>query len=456
MGKTVRVGAAQGFYGDSLDSALEMARRGAIDYLSFDALSELTLAILAKDRAKNPHHGYTKDLVPAMRALLPLARQHGFKMLTNAGGINPQAAQRAVLEVAEQLGLKGLKVAMVSGDDLRSRIPELMQRGVLGADLENGRPFAEISQELLFANVYLGARPLVKALAMGADVVISGRTTDSAQFMAPLLHEFGWGQTDFNRLAQGVLMGHLLECSAQSTGGNFSGRWWEVPHMDRIGYPVAWAEEDGAFVMTKIPGTGGMVTRDTIKEQMLYEIHDPAAYMTPDVVANFSTARLEETKPDHVLVTGATGHNRPDSLKMVAGYPAGYMGQAMIGYSWPHALKKAEAAAAIIQQQIAGRKLRYDEVHVAYLGWNSLGGPTAPRPGEDVNEVYLRVTVRAKTQEEADKLGRLFPPLALDGPPGLGGGSGMLPSRQLLGMWSGLIPREWIEPGVSVQVQEVD
>ncbi len=456
MGKTVRVGAAQGFYGDSLDSAWEMARQGAIDYLSFDALSELTLAILAKDRTKNPDLGYTKDLVPAMRILLPLAWQHGFKMLTNAGGINPEAAQRAVLEVAKELGLKGIKVAVVTGDDLRSRIPELMQQGALGGDWETGRPFSEMAQELLFANVYLGARPLVKALAMGAHVVISGRTTDSAQFMAPLLYEFGWGKTDWNRLAQGVLMGHLLECSAQSTGGNFSGKWWEAPDMDRIGYPVAWAEEDGTFVLTKIPGTGGMVTRDTIKEQMLYEIHDPAAYITPDVVANFTTARLEEIKPDQVLVTGATGHNSPDSLKMVAGYPAGYMGQAMVGYSWPDALKKAEAAAAIIQKQIKRRNLHYDEVHIAYLGWNSLGGPTAPRPSEDVNEVYLRVTVRAKTQEEAGKLGRLFPPLALDGPPGLGGGSGMLPSRQLLGMWSGLIPRQWIEPRVSVQVQEVD
>jgi len=456
VGKVVRVGAAQGFYGDSLDAALDMAQQGAIDYLAFDALSELTLAILAKDQAKNPQLGYAKDLVPAMRALLPWARRHGIKILTNAGGINAEAAQAAVLDVANQLGLTGLRVAVVTGDDLRGRLPDLLAANLLGPDLENRRLFAEIYDALLFANVYLGAQPLVRALQHGADVVISGRTTDSAQFMAPVLYEFGWSPYDWDRLAQGVLMGHLLECSAQSTGGNFSGRWWEVPDMDRIGYPIAHVAEDGSFVVTKAPGTGGLVTRDTVKEQMLYEIHDPRAYVTPDVVADFTTAHLEDIGPDQVRVTGATGRPAPDRLKLVAGYAAGYMGQAMVGYCWPDALKKAEAAAEIIQKQLAKRRWSYDEVHIAYLGWNSLGGPAVPRPTEDLNEVYLRVTVRAKTYEDAAKLGRLFPPLALNGPPGLGGGAGMLAPRQLLGMWSGLIEREWVEPQVTVRVDEVD
>ena len=456
MGKLVRVGAAQGFYGDSLEAGLEMAHQGVIDYLAFDALSELTLAILAKDQAKNPQWGYAKDLVPAMRVLLPWMRRHGFKILTNAGGINSEAAQAAVLDVASQLGMTGLRVAVVTGDDLRGRLLELMNQGLLGTDLENGRSFAEIYDALLFANVYLGAGPLVQALKMGADVVISGRTTDSAQFMAPLLYEFGWQAQDWDALAAGVLMGHLLECSAQSTGGNFSGSWWEVPGMDQIGYPIAHVSEDGTFVVTKAPSTGGLVTRDTVKEQMLYEIHDPRAYITPDVVADFTYARLEDIGPDQVRVTGARGNSAPPQLKMTAGYAAGYMGQAMVGYCWPGALRKAEAAAAIIQKQIVQRQWSYDEIHTAYLGWNSLAGPAVPRPSEDLNEVYLRVTVRAKTYEDAAKLGRLFPPLALDGPPGLGGGAGMQPPRQLLGMWSGLIGREWVEPYVSVRVEEVD
>ncbi|MDA8192405.1 MAG: DUF1446 domain-containing protein [Thermaerobacter sp.] len=453
---SVRVGAAQGFYGDSLDAALATARRGDIDYLSFDALSELTLAILAKDRAKNPAAGYTKDFVPAMRQLLPLARQHGFKILTNAGGINPEAAQAAAVEVAAALGLSGLRIAVVTGDDVRGRLEEWARAGWLGGDLETGRNFGDIPPDILFANVYLGSEPLVAALAQGADLVISGRTTDSAQFMAPLLYEFGWAPDDWDRLAQGVLMGHLLECSAQSTGGNFSGAWWTVPDLDRVGYPVAVCRQDGSFVLTKTPGTGGLVSRDTVKEQMLYEIHDPARYLTPDVVADFTAARLHDAGPDQVEVSGAAGHVRPATLKLVVGYPDGYMGQALVGYAWPDALLKAEAAEAIVRRQLARRGWEYDEIHTDYLGWNSLHGPAAPRPPENINEIYLRMSVRARTAEQAARFGRLFPPLALDGPPGMGGTAGMMPPRQLLGMWSGLIARELVDPFVRVRIEEVD
>lgn len=452
----VRVAAAQGFYGDSPEAAMAVAQEGNIDYLSFDALSELTLAILAKDQAKNSRMGYTKDLVPTMRSLLPLARRHGFKLLTNAGGINPEAAMNAVWETASQLGLKGMKIAVVTGDDVRSRISDFMEQGILGEDLEDGTPFSTIRQNLLFANVYLGSWPLVQALRMGADVVISGRTTDSAQFMAPLLYEFEWPSDDWSRLSQGVMMGHLLECSAQSTGGNFSGNWWDVPNMDEIGYPIAEVAENGAFVVTKSPQRGGLVTQDTIKEQMLYEIHDPRAYITPDVICDFTTAQIRDLGADRVEITGTTGRPAPNALKMVAGYTAGYMGQALIGYCWPDALKKAEKAASLIQSQIARRQWHYDEIDYAYLGWNSLGGPGVPRPGEELHEVYLRVSVRAKTSEDAAKLGRLFPPLSLDGPPGMGGGAGMQAPRQLLGMWSGLVPRTLVEPHVKVRIEEVE
>ncbi|GAX90336.1 acyclic terpene utilization AtuA family protein [Effusibacillus lacus] len=453
--KIVRIGAAQGFYGDALEPAIVSAKRGDIQYLAFDCLAELTMAILAKDQAKDPNKGYTRDITPAMQYLLPIAKDKGFKMLTNAGGINPEGALQEVLRIANKLGLHGLRVAVVTGDNLMGRLDELQESVLTLEDLETGEKLGTVKDRLMFANAYLGAQPIVEALKQGADVVITGRTTDTAQFLAPLIYEFGWSQEDWNELAQGILMGHLMECSGQSTGGNFSGCWWELKDLDLIGYPIAEVREDGSFVLTKPEETGGLVSVDTVKEQMLYEIHDPTAYVTPDVIADFTTATLEDIGPDRVLVRGATGKHRPDSLKVVMGYENGYMGQAMVGYSWPDALRKARAAEEIIRKQLQRRGWEYEEVHAEYLGFNSLHGPTVEEPQEELNEVYLRMTVRAKTREDADRFGRLFPYLALNGPPSLGGSFGTLTSRQLLGMWSTLIPREMVEREIKIRIEEV-
>ncbi|MHB1626766.1 MAG: acyclic terpene utilization AtuA family protein [Bacilli bacterium] len=452
---TIRVGAAQGFYGDALFAAVETAQRGNVRYLSFDALAELTMAILAKDRARDPQLGYAKDITPAMQALLPLAKENDFKILTNAGGIHPEAAGQEVLRVARVLGLTGLKVAVVTGDDVMAQLEELQREGVALDDLDTGRALSEVGEKLMFANAYLGAGPIVEALRMGADVVVTGRTTDTAQFLAPLIYEFGWREDDWDALAQGILMGHLMECSAQSTGGNFSGRWWDVDGMDHMGYPVAEVRRDGDFILTKTEGTGGLVTVDTVKEQMLYEIHDPSAYLTPDVVADFTTAELKQAGVNRVSVKGAAGRPRPDTLKVVMGYEDGYMGQAMIGYSWPNALRKARAAEDIVRKQLARRGWTYEEIHASYLGFNSLHGNTAPEPEQELNEVYLRMAVRAKSRQDAMKFGRLFPPLALNGPPHLGGAGGMEAPRQLIGMWSTLVPRGWIEKRIHVSMLEV-
>lgn len=453
--RTVRIGAAEGFYGDSLDAAVETAKRGNIQYLSFDCLAELTMAILAKDRAKDTRLGYTKDITPAMQRILPLAKENDFKILTNAGGLHPVAAGQEVVRIAQELGLKGLKVAVVTGDNIMDRLDEFLNAGISLSDMQTGNVFTDVRNKLMFANVYLGATPIVEALRMGADVVVTGRTTDTAQFLAPLLYEFSWSENDLDALAQGILMGHLMECSAQSTGGNFSGSWWDVADMDRIGYPVAEVQENGQFILTKTEGTGGLVTVDTVKEQMLYEIHDPANYLTPDVIADFTTATLQNLGGHQVLVKGATGKPRPQTLKAVMGYENGYMGQAIIGYAWPDALKKAKAAEAIITKQLKRLKWQYDEIHISYLGYNSLHGPTVPMPSEELNEVYLRIAVRAQNKRDAARFGRLFPPLALNGPPSLGGAAGMEAPRQLMGMWSTLIPREFIEGTMKVSLMEV-
>ena len=376
-------------------------------------------------------------------------------MLTNAGGMNPLGAQQEVLRIAGELGMAGLKVAVVTGDDVFGQLEEWKQQGLPLAHMEDGRDIASISSRIVFANAYLGAGPVVEALRQGADVIVTGRTTDSALFLAPLIYEFGWGEEDWNRLAQGLLMGHLMECSGQAAGGNFSGDWQAVEHLDRIGFPVAEVWEDGQFILTKTEGTGGLVSVDTVKEQLLYEIHDPAAYITPDVVLDLTEVQLQQTGENRVRVTGALGRERPDTLKVVMGYTDGWLGQAIWGYSWPDALEKARAADRIIRSQMQRMNLQYEEVHTDYLGYNSLHGPLAKEPAEELNEVYLRMAVRAGSREEAAKLSRLVPPLMLSGPPAMGGFLGMLKPRELLGMWSCLVPRSIVESGVQVSVLEV-
>jgi hypothetical protein len=453
--KTVRIGAAQGFYGDTIEPAIATAKEGNVQYICFDALAELTMSILTKDKQKDPNLGYTKDTPLNMKALLPFVKEKGIKILTNAGGVNPVAARDEVIRVAEQLGIEGLKVAVVTGDNVIDRINELTDHGVTLEHMETNQPISEVKDKLLFANAYLGARPIVEALEQGADVVITGRTTDTAQFLAPLIYEFGWGEEEWDQLAGGVFMGHLLECSAQSTGGNFSGKWWNVEGFEQIGYPIAEVTENGDFVVSKVERRGGLVTVDTVKEQMLYEIHDPSAYVTPDVVVDLTGMKLENIAPNEVKVTGTKGKPKPDTLKMVAGYENGYMGQVIVGYSWPDALKKARKANEIVRKQMQKYGWTYDEVRTDYLGYDSLHGPLAEEPQEELNEIYLRMAVRAKTRKEASRLSRLFPPLSLDGPPSMGGFIGNIPPRKLIGMWSSLIPRAIIEEGVHIDVKEV-
>ncbi|SFJ70144.1 Protein of unknown function [Paenibacillus sp. UNC496MF] len=453
--KTIRIGAGQGFYGDSAAPAVETAKRGGIHYLCMDSLAELTLAILQKDRQRDPAKGFAADLGAQLRALLPVARANGIRIITNAGGMNPAGALREAERVAKELGLKGLKLAVVTGDDVLEELDAYREQGALLEHLEDGRDIADVRDRIVFANAYLGAKPIAEALRQGADVVITGRAADSALFLAPYVHEFGVGPKDWNRLAQGVLMGHLLECSGQASGGNFSGDWQAVEALEDIGFPIAEIAEDGTFVLTKPEGTGGLVSVDTVKEQLLYEIHDPFAYATPDVVLNVSEVALEDAGPNRVRVTGARGAKRPETLKVVMGYADGWLGQAIWGYSWPDAPAKARAADRIVRKQIERSGLRADEIRTDFLGLDSLHGPLAAPPAEEPNEVYVRLAVRTKSRDEAAKLGRLVPPLMLSGPPAMGAFLGMLKPRELLGMWSCLVPRELVERKVSVTVKEV-
>lgn len=453
--KSIRIGAGQGFWGDSPFPALDVVQSGNVKYIACDALAELTLAILQKARQKDPAKGYVEDMF--FNLLLAPCRERGIKILTNAGGINPAGAGRMVYDLACRMGLKGLKIAVITGDDLLPRIKELRDLGIDLSDMESGGDISGIEDRILFANAYLGAKPMVDALEMGADVIIAGRTSDPAQFLAPMVYELGWRWDDWDRMASGILLGHLMECSAQSTGGNFGGDWWNIPSMERIGYPVAEVYENGDAVLTKPAGAGGRVDLMTVKEQMLYEVHDPEAYVTPDVVADFTSPRLEMDGPDRVRITGVRGKPRPETLKVSIGYSDGWLGEAVIRYSWPHALKKARKAEEVIRKQLAGLGLQFEEILTEYLGYNSLSGPLAWGDGGDLNEVGLRVAVRTRNKLDAARMPRVLPPLALNGPPtATGGGGGMPRPRELIGLWSALVPREEVEKQVRTDIREVD
>ena len=453
--KSVRIGGGLGFYGDSWQPVKASIERGNVQYIASDHLAELTLAILQKDRQRDPKLGYTRDLVPMLAELLPLALPRGVKFILNAGGLNPMAAREVLLAALKRLGVK-LKVGVVLGDSVIERLDELQASGVALNHMDTGGDIASVRERLLFANAYLGARPLVEALAAGADIVLTGRVADAALFLAPMVYELGWHWDEWDKLAQGIVVGHLMECSGQATGGNFGGDWRSIPNLAHIGYPIAEVAENGDAVLTKAPNTGGRVSFDTLREQLLYEVHDPAHYLTPDVDVDMTTLHMEELGPNQVRVKGATGRPAPETFKVVAGYEDGYMGQATIGYAWPDALAKAQLAAQIVQQQMTESGLQPEETLIEYLGYNSIHGPLAdPAASEGLNEVYLRIAVRCKEKRDADKLGRLLTPLGLSGPPFIGGASGITASRGLLGIWPTLVPRGVIEEYISVSVEEV-
>ncbi|MCX7168813.1 MAG: DUF1446 domain-containing protein, partial [Proteobacteria bacterium] len=428
--------------------------RGEVQYIGSDHLAELTLAILHKDRSKDPQAGYTRDLVPMLSALWPAAQQRGVKFLLNAGGLNPEGAAAALRAEFAKRGWRA-KIATVGGDDVLGRIDQLRSSGEALRHLDSGAEIDTVRERLLFANAYLGAQPLVEALRQGADIVLTGRVADASLFLAPLVHEFGWAWTDWDRLALGITVGHLLECSGQGSGGNFNAYgehgWQSIPDYPHLGFPIAEVSADGTAVITKAPGSGGRVDFDTLRQQLLYEVHNPHRYFSPDVILDIGTLSLTDLGHDRVEVKGATGLPRSDTLKVVAGYADGWAGSATIGYSWPQAYAKAQTAERIVRQLIAERKLDYEEIHTEFLGLNSLLGPLADTShAEELNEVYLRMVVRTQDRRMAEAFPRQFPWLALSGPPTASGFSGMDAPRALLGLWPTLVRRDLLEAQVSV------
>jgi Acyclic terpene utilisation family protein AtuA len=454
---TVRIAGGQGFYGDSV-GALPSLLDAGVDYLCLEALAELTLAILQKDRAGDPGAGYTRDLPRYLELAMPYVARGRTKVITNAGGINPGAAGREAAKVAAQLGIGGLRIATVTGDDLMGRLDEFASAPGGLANAETGESWGEFPAPALFANAYLGAQPIVAALADGADIVITGRVADPSLFLAPLVHEFGWRARAWDLLAAGTAIGHLCECSGQATGGNYSGDWWTIEQPWNLAYPIAECEPDGTAVITKPPGTGGRVTFDTVRHQLLYEVHDPSAYVTPDVVADFSALRLDEADPDRVRVSGARGGPATATYKALACYAAGWAGEARVGFGWPDAHAKARATAAILRKRAALAGLTVNEWLEEYWGVNALHGPVVPAADTgEVPEVLLRMAWRCADSQTAARVGRELVPLALSAPPwgmtGAGRGMTSRPS-QLLGLWPALVPREQVDEQVRYEITE--
>ena len=455
--QTVRIGAGLGFYGDSWRPIRASIERGEVRYIGSDHLAELTLAILQKDRTRDPSAGFTRDLIPMLSALWPLAQPRGVKFVLNAGGLNPLCARDALVATFKARGWHA-RIAAITGDSVTHRIDELRAAGQSLAHLDTGDDITSVRERLVFANAYLGARPIADALAQGADIVLTGRVADAALFLGPLVHEFGWSWDDWQRLARGLTVGHLLECSGQGSGGNFGAadRWAEFPDLGHIGYPIAEVSADGNAVITKAPGTGGRIDFDTVRQQLLYEVHNPHRYYSPDVVLDMGTLRLTDLGGDRVRVEGASGLPRPDTLKIVAGYEDGWMGSTVVGYCWPDAYRKAQAAVALVERSLAEHGEAVDEICVEYLGLDAFLGPHADLSQRDaLNEVWLRMAIRTRDKRVADGFGRHFPWLALSGPPYMSGFHGITPGSQLFGIWPALVARDLVEPGIEISLVEV-
>lgn len=433
-----------------MDPAMELLERGNLDYLCFDFLAELTMALLQRQKLKDPQAGYVPDAVTYMNAMLRLARERGTRLISNGGGVNPRAAAERVAEGARAAGLQGTRIALVEGDDLLSKLDGLIADKIPLVNMDTGdEDFAAIRSRVVSANVYTDSTGIVAGLEAGADVVIAGRVSDNAVYVGPLAHEFGWKRdaAHIDRLAAAVTLGHIVECASACTGG-MSSRFAEMPAMGRVGFPILEVVSDGSAEITKLPGSGGRIDEFTIKEHLVYEIGDPRSYLMPDAIADFTSLKLEQSGPDRVKVTNVRGRPAPDMLKLVVGYQDGWIGESMAFFPWPCAYDRALKAKQTMLERFERMGLEASQVHFDLIGLNTLHGPAAPAPdptaANELPEVGLRCAVRTRTMEEADKVRRAGAQLWIMGPGGTSFGTPIKP-RPVISLWPTLIPRSYVE-----------
>lgn len=449
---TIRIANGAGFLGDDIDAPRRLVEAAEIDYLTLEYLAELTMSILARARQKDPRAGYAKDFLDVVGSLLPALRtRESLRVVTNAGGVNPEDCARHVARTLVSAGLPDVSIAVVTGDDLLGRIVELRRQGCRFANLETGQPLAEVADPIVAANAYLGAQPIVASLAAGARLVITGRVADASLTVGPAMHEFGWNVSDWDRLAAATVAGHLIECGAQVTGG-YSQRWREHDPGD-VGYPIAELAASGEAVITKPAGTGGVVDRQTVVEQLVYEIGDPRRYLTPDVVADFTSVKVEPAGRDRVRVRGATGIAAPDDYKVSLAYQAGYTASGQLLVYGADCLDKARHCGEIVRQRMVRAGYSLEAFDVELLGQGD-SVPGLPRAAVDVfpREVVLRISVRDRNREAVERFTKELAPLVTSGPAGLAGYAvGRAAVRPVFVYWPTLVPKSLLEPAVRVQ-----
>lgn len=438
--KKIRIGAGAGYSGDRVEPAVELAEKGKLDYLVYECLAERTIALAQQAKMKDPKAGYDLLLEERMRSVLALCQKNGITLISNMGAANPLEAVNKTREIAASLGLTGLKIAAVSGDDVLD--------AVKSSDLrieENGESIHSLDGKMISANAYLGVAPLLEALQAGANVIITGRVADPALFMAPLIHEFGWSLDDWDKLGKGTLVGHLLECGGQITGGYFADPGVkDVDGLARLGFPIAEVSEDGSAIITKVEGSGGKVVTATCKEQMLYEIHNPTTYFTPDVIADFSGVTMTQVGPDQVRVEGATGRERSATLKVSVGYRDGFIGEGQMSYAGLGAQARGQLALDIVEKRLALTGVKVSETRYDLIGVNAIHVRQNPAP---VDEVRIRVTGRTESMKEAVRIGNEVETLYTNGP--AGGGGAFKSAKEVIAILSVLLPRESVKAAVS-------
>lgn len=440
---TLRIGNAGGYWGDDPEALERQVRGGQLDYVTMDFLAEITMSIMQKQRSQDSALGYARDFIPMLSRILPDLLAKKTRIITNAGGVNPAACAAAISKLAQDLGLK-LKIAVVHGDDILPKLPSLRAGGAQFDNMESGAKFAGVAERVMAANVYFGAAPVVAALRWEPDIIVTGRVTDTGITLAAMIHEFGWDSGDWDRLASGIVAGHIIECGSQSTGGNFTD-WRLVSSWANMGYPIVEVEPDGSFVVTKHPNTGGLVSVDTVREQLFYEMGNPKAYITPDVVADFSTIKLAAAGKDRVRVHGVKGYEPTALYKVSMAYGDGFKANGAIVISGPDARAKAEAFAEIFWAKAKHPDLI--ETSTEYFGWNACHRSLVQ--ADDGNEIMLRLGARAKTEGPLKRFGKLIPALILGGPPGVCVLGGVPKPQEVVSYWPALMPKSIVRPEIA-------
>ncbi|MEX0772683.1 MAG: acyclic terpene utilization AtuA family protein [Balneolales bacterium] len=449
MQTSIRIASGQGFWGDLPKAPVDQVKKGQVNYLMMDYLAEVTMSILQKQKKVNPQLGYARDFVHVIRQILPEISEKGVRVVSNAGGINPVACKDAILKAANQAGFSGIKVAVVDGDNILDQMDDLQKQNHELKNMDSGAPISTVEDKLLSANVYFGARPIVEALEQEADIVVTGRVTDTGLCLAPLVHEFGWRFDDFDKMAAGTIAGHMLECGAQSSGGNYTD-WEEVENFSDIGFPIVEAYSDGSFVVTKHENSGGLVNLKSVKEQLLYEIADPAEYITPDCVADFTTVQLEEDGKDRVKFTGIKGKPGTPFYKVSASYDFGFKLSSSLVYAWPDALKKAKVAGEILTDRADALHLDFTDFRCEYIGYNGCSEQPVDGQHNELNEIQLKVSASAQLTGDLNRFAQEIVPLILTGPPGVTGYAGGRPKvSSVVAYWPALIKKEACEPRVN-------